>query len=288
MNKETYTVTCINKHTNDISLSELEEILEYNSCPTCAASIDNVDPAELDVECPTCTWQETNNWNDIMGWFYVGCPRCSNNEFESHVHLTGSFYFETELYENVFERVNTQPYKRNERPDHWEIVTHFCERNELISILKNDEIKAFKTGYYSEEAVCLTEIPIAFSDEIRTTHGNYGIAFRKKTIIENGGQPIIHLTDKLIKAQESGSGFVDELKPFVQLLRIPSTAPTQKKSKKVDFLHEREWRVANNIHLNAIKPIGLILPKGSTMKKFSGNNWDLLLKNAFYYGEILD
>lgn len=288
MNQQTYKITCQNKHNVTVTLSELEEILDYNSCPKCTASLTQVDPPELEVECPACTWQETNDWESIIGWFLVGCPRCDKNELKSYVHLKGSFYFETELYENVFEKVDTQKFKLNNRPDYWEIVTHFCSRDEIISILSSNVIRAYNTGYYSKKAICLTETPIAFSDEIRKKHGDYGISFRKKTILKNGGQPIIHLTDELIKVQEQNGGFSDEIKAFIQLLRIPSTSPPHKRAKKVDFLHEREWRIAKTIDLNQIKPIGLILPKGSASLKFSGNNWDSLIEKAFQYGEILD
>lgn len=279
-----YTIACSGGHTLKVGASELEEILEFKLCPNCEKDIIDVDPTEIDIACAMCGWQEFTYWDEVSGWFIDYCPNCSRHGFKQSLHIVGSFHYQTDLYLNMIDYVDVKNYERGQRPDYWEIVTHFCERSELIEIMDLGIIKASATGYFRVPAVCLTEVPIPYSKEIRDVHGDYGIVFRKRIILENGGQPVIHMTDNLIQSQIK-TGFSSETKPFVQLIRIPSIAGN-KRSKRVDFLHEREWRVAGDIDLNQVVPIGIVLPEGSKYEKFSGTKWDDLLKAVYHYGEI--
>lgn len=283
-----YDIKCSNGHELEVGASELEDILTFNLCPKCEKDIVSVIPEEISMECPLCTYDDRTHWSEVVNWFIRDCPNCGKHGFDSSLHINGSFQFETETYENIVDVVNTNPYKKGSRPDYWEIVTHYCTREEFLSILKHGIIRSSETGYFRKKAVCLTETPIAYASEIREVHGNYGIAFRKKQIVENNGQPVIHLTDDLIKAQKNHSDFSDKIKPFIQLLRIPSTAPRSQKAKKVDFLHEREWRVSSDISFNKIKPIGVVLPSGHAYLKFAGTDWEELIGLAYLYGEIRD
>ncbi len=284
--EKTHVVKCSKNHIHKVNISELEEILEWGSCPECGMNIIDVEPPDIEVECPICGFEESENWNSIIGWFYNSCPICEKNDLNSSIHIRGSFYYETEFYDNIATPVEIEKYKRADRPDYWEIVTHFCDRAELLSILRDGKIFARPTGYYGANAVCLTDTPIAYSKEIRNIHGDYGIAFMKRQIIENGGQPVIYLIDRLIESQKAFGGFSDDVKPFITLLRIPKTAPKLVRHRKIDYLHEREWRIAKDIDFDIIKPLGLILPDGSAQLKIAGNEWEILLKHIYKYGEI--
>lgn len=199
---DSYTVTCKNGHNFDLSVSELEEVLKWGNCPKCSANIGSVDPPETQVVCAFCGWEETNDWESAVGYFFSGCPRCSREgEGECNsdsVHIAGSFYNKVDFFEYYKGKISGKEFVRLDRPDYREIVIHFCKRDELISILDTQKALAKPTGYYRLPAVCLSEVPLIYSSELRKRHGDYGLAFRKKEILEYGGQPAIYLTDNLI------------------------------------------------------------------------------------------
>jgi hypothetical protein len=63
--------------------------------------------------------------------------------------------------------------------------------------------------------------------------------------------PALYLSEDRIKAQR----WHDDLKPLVNLLRIPSASPG---SKKWDFLHEREWWTPRDIVFKETDPFAVI------------------------------
>lgn len=281
-------VECKAKHITKLSLAEFEEVLECGGCPKCGADLADVDPGTFEVECINCTWSEENDWHTISAWLDQGCPRCGPElEQYSPLHIVGSFYHKIAHYDEYARKIPATKLQRATRPDYWEIVIHFCKLVEFVSILKNGTINANPTGYYGVPAVCFTETPLILCGEIRRTHGDYGIAFRKSEVIKHGGNPALYLQDDLIKSQSRHGGFADEVKPFVNLLRIPATAPPFKRKKKVDFLHEREWRMPGHVSLNAVLPVGLVFPHISTSQKFMGAYGDNLIEYAYKYDEIV-
>lgn len=270
----------------DLSLTEFEDVLDSGRCPDCGEAIVTVVPDTFEVECVNCTWSEENDWTAISAWLDQGCPRCGPAlEIYSPLHIVGSFYHKVAVYDEYGNIIRAKTFERSARPDYWEVVIHFCKRQEFLSILKNGKIKACPTGYFYKPAVCFTETPLIHCGEIRNVHGPYGIAFRKSEIIKHGGNPALYLQDTLIQAQEQNGEFCDEIKPFINLLRIPATAPRNRKQKRVDFLHEREWRLASAVELDKVKPLGLVFPEG---KKFTGPYGKDLLDYAYKYDEIVD
>jgi hypothetical protein len=147
------------------------------------------------------------------------------------------------------------------------------------------------TGFYVHtkpklaRAVCLTEAPIDECGELAQTHGAYGYVFAKKHILGVGGAPAMYLTEAQIRAQERRSGFAPGLIPLVNLIRIPSAHPGKR---KVDYLHEREWRVPGDIDLKEVIPFGVIIPGRSGYEKFRGPDWETLLRAAAHYEEMND
>lgn len=280
--EEIYQVECKSKHELELSTSELEEVLEWGNCPGCGADIESVVPEEIEVKCAVCTWQETNDWEAVMQSLWSGCPRC-----KSRLHIAGSFYEQVAIYDEYARKNKASKYLKGKRPDYWEIVIHFCKKAELASILASQHINANPTGCFKVPAVCLTEVPLVYSGPIRKIHGNCGIAFRKSEVLKYGGQPAVYLVDVLIKAQNMHGGFCCSIKPFINILRIPSIAPSSTVVTKIDFLHEREWRVPKDIDLNVLHPLGLIFPEGKSTEKFSGPNADTLIHYAYKYGELI-
>ncbi len=280
-----YKIECLNKHIIDVNESELDEILEFNLCPQCDAQLKSVNPGNINVGCTMCSWEESTPWEEVGNYVYTGCPNCGKHIPDSNIHIIGSFFYRIYEYLDHTGGKSTAAQKRKDRPDYWDILIHFCSRDELASILKDNTIRASNTGLYSKKAICFTETPIVYSKEIRKRHGDYGIAFEKKQILENGGQPIIHVTDFLRTEQEKNGGFAESVKPFLQLIRTPQTTNT---GKYFNFMHEREWRVATDLDLRKVKPMGIILPRGYDPLKFSGDGWEKLIEAAYKYGEISD
>ena len=281
-----YKIECLNRHIIDVNESELDEILEFNLCPQCDGELKRVDPENIDVGCTMCGWEESTPWQEVGNYVYTGCPNCGRYIPDSNVHVLNSFFYKTYEYLDHAQIKDTEGFKRKDRPDYWEILTHFCSRDEFISILNDNQIKASPTGYYKKDAICFTETPIVYASEIRKKHGDYGFSFEMNSILENGGQPVIHITDNLRHKQEYGKGFAEELKPFIQLLRIPQIAPIYANLKRYNFMYEREWRLPNDLDLNEVKPVGIILPEGYDSSKFSGTGWEELLNAAYHYREI--
>ena len=152
--------------------------------------------------------------------------------------------------------------------------------------MENQKIKAMPTGYFGAPAVCLTDAPSKFGHEFKHRYGPFGIAFRKRDIISGGGGPSVYLLDKVIKKQNESCGFVPSLLPFLNVLRIPATAPKHIKAKRVDYLHDREWRFPGDIDFEHIEPIGIILPEGIPAEKFRGPDGEKLISIAWRYNEI--
>lgn len=286
-----YKTLCKNKHYVNLTSSELEESLSYNMCNECGDEIILVNPSNIEIACAGCGWENVEDWKDVLSWLNSSCPTCSeDNNREGDIHIKDSFDYSLEWYSSNHKELKT----RNKRIDYWEYVIHFCELYEFISIFDNNIIKASNTGYFNVPAICLTETPILHSRDIRDVHGEYGICFKKSDIIKYGGAPALYITDNIIQVQKQ-VGFSDEIKPFVTLLRIPSTSPECAYQKKIDYLHEREWRVPKDIKIlsskssysdDGIFPVGLVFPEGSINEKFEGEYEEKLILLNGIYGEI--
>jgi len=194
-------ITCENSHRLFPSTDELEEILEMTSCPLCWGEIGSINPPTVEIGCPICNWTDSVNLDDAICWLHEGCPNCEKIEEEhSKVYLLGSSRFNLsgmQAYRS-FSVKDVTSLTKNGRTDYWEILIHFCQIDELISILDQRKILASTTGYYKLPAVCLTETPIEFAKDIRKIHGEFGVAFRKGDIIRNGGMPALYIIESLL------------------------------------------------------------------------------------------
>jgi hypothetical protein len=218
-----------------------------------------------------------------------GCGSCANRGLSGSFHIPESRFYEIAGYEWHRDGRDRNKLAREGREDYWEGLIHFCKRPEFVAIFEDGRIKAAATGYYCHTkaskaaAVCLTETPLDQCKELTDTHGPYGYVFSKRDIIRSGGAPAIYLPVDLIRAQERAGGFAPELIPFVNLIRIPSVHPGKS---KIDYLHEREWRVAGDIDLKTVVPFGVIIPGRTDYEKFRGPGWETLLAAASRFEEI--
>jgi hypothetical protein len=279
-------IECSKGHSEKVSLDDLSEILESCTCPECGAEIAAIEPREIEIECVNCLWSEHADWKDISLWLDQSCPRCSPHlERPYPLRIVGSHGHQIASYEEFGEIKNANKLLRNGRADYWELCVHFCQEPEFLSILEAGVIRAARIGYFRLPAVCFTEIPLSCSDELCEKQGGFGLAFRKSTLLKHKGAPVQYQTDALIKAQMK-KGFCVELQPFINLLRIPSIAPSNRKSSRFDFLHEREWRISSDVQLKVIKCEGLIIPDEIRKQRFRGKYGRLILDYASRYGEI--
>lgn len=284
-----YQVSCPNGHSKTVDIDELAELLEDQNCfqDGCSEPLSKVDPEELSVECTDCGWQEHCDWRTATGWLWSDCPRCiSNTETEGHIRIVGTLAHAVGEYESFAPKVKVDNFRREDRPDYWELVAHYTRRDAFISILKNKKIEARNTGYFHVPSVCFTDVPVEFNTETKRTYGEYGLVFRKSDIITAGGGPVIYLSDQLIQSQKP-LGFADAMKPFVNLVRLPATAPSGVKARRVNFLHDREWRFPSDLKLDSVVPVGLILPSRAKEKgRFRGPDGRYMIESAWEYGEI--
>lgn len=287
MAENDYLVICEKGHERQVSIDEIEEILDSERCPVCEAPIAELQPSELQVECIECGWEEQGDWKDVMAWLWIECPRCqSNTQTSGDIRIVGSHSHAVGEYQNFCEHADIKKYLRNGRDDYWELVIHYTLRKNFLEIIENQKIKAMPTGYFGTPAVCLTDAPSKFGHEFKHRYGPFGIAFRKRDIISGGGGPAVYLLDNIIKEQKESFGFAPSLLPFLNVLRIPTTAPKHLKAKRVDYLHDREWRYPGDIDFELIEPVGIVLPEGIPADKFRGPDGKKLISIAWRYNEI--
>lgn len=287
MDEKEYLVTCKAGHKQKMSADEISEVIEYPHCQkrNCDAEIIDVEPKEIKLECVECGWEESSLWNEAYYW--EECPRCrSNTDTCGDIQVVGTRSHSVKEYLNFAPHTDSRPYIRKDRPDYWEVVIHYTSEDYFLKIMKEQKIKASSTGYFGLPAVCLTEAPIKFNKEFKKRYGEYGIAFKKSDIIRSGGGPAVYLIDSVISSQNTNHGFDDSLKPFVNVIRIPTTAPIHKSQKRVDYLHDREWRYPSDIDFTAVPPIGLIIPRNSAKRIFYGPDGDKLVSLAWDIKEI--
>jgi hypothetical protein len=151
--------------------------------------------------------------------------------------------------------------------------------------MEEERIRAQNTGYFGVPAVCMTEAPVHFNEEFLHRYGSYGIVFRKGDVIRAGGGPAVYLLDCILEAQKE-YGFHDKFKPFLNVIRLPGIAPREKVKKKVDYLHDREWRFPTDVEFAKLSPLAVILPPESGLSTFSGPGGKALLKIAWKFKEI--
>ena len=260
---------CSSEHFQTLTPSQFADAVHWNDflCPVCE---EELTISGLDLECYICGAEiEFNDVSEIRHWLGERCPYCAGSKYCDAdfycIVIRGSW---TELFQSYdwFERGKSpRPLERENRTDYWEGVVHFCQADEFISIYKERRIKAEPTGLYNKrspsesKAVCFTEATEPNWDEIKAKHGDYGFVFRKRDIIKLGGAPAIYLPQTVIDDLKATRQEIPrKLWPYLSKLKIPSVS---KDGRKHDFLHEREWRVPQDIDFEKVSPFAVTFPK---------------------------
>jgi hypothetical protein len=125
------------------------------------------------------------------------------------------------------------------------VVQPFEVLREILTsgVLRGSGNEGYVKG--TQRAVCLSEIPLSalhhFADPPTETNEKgkyrfYGLAFSKQSIFEAGGRPVIYLPDN------EGEWIPEEQK----------WRHVRYEHGKVDWTHEREWRVPGDLNLTKL------------------------------------
>jgi hypothetical protein len=130
----------------------------------------------------------------------------------------------------------------------------------LKEILTSGIIRASgNEGYVkgSRPAVCLSEIPFSAMHQFATPPSEekaryrfYGVAVSKRSVFEAGGRPVIYLPD-------------------AEAAWIPAEEKWRhvRFDERVDFTHEREWRVQGDLDLKNVRGLYLIVWSATEAKE---------------------
>ena len=253
-----YEVKCKDGHSQNLTATEMEQLIQSSEheCPDCKKPL--LIPS-LGLECFICSSMFlVSSLEDAKDTISTGCMDCQEREFDDDsIHINNSWmYFESVYQWTLNNNLDEERLKRKGRTDFWEAVIHFCKPHEFASIYKEGTIKAGKTGYFRIPAVCLTEIPAGNWKDHQVYHGDFGFVFLKRDLIAAGGGPAVYLSDELIRAQNANGGFCEEIRPFLNLLRVSSVSSEKRRH---DFMHEREWRLPNDLLLESTQPYAIIV-----------------------------
>lgn len=143
----------------------------------------------------------------------------------------------------------------------------------LLKILEEKKIigSTTETGFIigNKPTVCLQEAPLnAIAEnlmyekklreetECKVRYSAFGVRFNKAWIYKKGGRPVIYEDKNLMK----------ELLPESEYWRIVNYDLSDKKH-MIDWTHEREWRVPDNIEFE-YKDIEVLVSSNTYYKKF--------------------
>lgn len=171
------------------------------------------------------------------------------------------------------------------RPDFSEYVVHFTKdalprcatrrkkdkrianiakqnaKERLFSILKEQQIYATIMPWTDNPAICFTECTWSSLLIHANKYSCYGIGFKKSFLFNNGGGPVIYLRQDLWLKQKEliGNGkqfFHPRLGAFITPFNPDYASDAYKKEywkdTPIDYTHEREWRVPDNLNFNYI------------------------------------
>ncbi|WP_437193282.1 hypothetical protein [Planctomicrobium sp. SH527] len=248
--------------------SEFESFLNGDDfhCSSCG---DEMSATGYRIYCYICDMEvEGYSLSQIPLLLQERCASCAgreewNADFYS-ICIAGSWFAEFDMYDWSMTPKQADDLKRKGRTDYWEGLVHFCSAEEFVSIYKERCIRSSSTGLYNKrnptesKAVCLTETTVQNWQEIKDVHGEYGFVFRKSEVIGLNGAPVISLPQSVIDTMKMKNETIPKtLWPYLTKLSLP----TARSQKKIDFLHEREWRVPSDMRFDEITPYAVVFPK---------------------------
>ena len=124
-------------------------------------------------------------------------------------------------------------------------------KDKLVSILKEKVIYTSTMPWTSCEAVCFTECPWTSFIEHSKSYSPYGIGFSKKFIYGKHGAPAFYLrSDIFLSLKTNQKEMWNDSIGYLITPFQPSYMPPRiktKLNKTVDYTHEREWRMNENL-----------------------------------------
>lgn len=274
---------CEKGHSRLLTATELEFLIRSGEfgCNRCSRQVDLLEPDEIALECRICSDVfEEQGLEAAQLTIESDCPSCKHRDFnDDSIHVPTSWESLEGSYEWMRSGKDGKPLRRPGRTDYWEGVIHFCSATEFAQIQESGRVKASPTGYFKVPAVCLSEATEGGWSELRNLHGEFGYVFHKRDLLKIGGGPAVYLNPKTLAAQNR-KGFADQVKPFVNVLRTYANAPGKR---RYDYLHEREWRTAEDIVLRDTRPYAVIRGEFD----ISTPGWDHIFGALIQYEELL-
>lgn len=175
---------------------------------------------------------------------------------------------------------------RGNRPDFSEYLSHFTKdgdfcngeqvadiadfrkmtaRERLCSILEMKTLKTSVMPWTQTHGICFTECPWSSLLVHTKQYSSYGIGFTKEFIYRKGGSPVFYVRFKMLNAIRNN---ISDNRTKNELLKFLTpyspefdTDYAKKKYKRVDYTHEREWRMSVNLHFEYEDIAFLIIEK---------------------------
>lgn len=163
----------------------------------------------------------------------------------------------------------------------------------LISMLEAKRILATPMPWTGNPAVCFTECTWVSLLDHSKRYSPFGIGFSKAFLFATGGAPAIYLRPDLQEWQRQHGGFDDRVWPFVTPF-APNYAPLEKKKsdawhrfkQHLDYSHEREWRVPDNLGFGAADVSFVIVDTYADMAGFPRKLKDAIGRKKFLIMDI--
>lgn len=156
-------------------------------------------------------------------------------------------------------------------------------RGRLRSILNENKINVTPMPWLNAFATCFTECTWASLLHHARQYSSYGIGFSKSYLFNKGGGPVFYLRPDLFEEQKNyfkdnnGNGlayckkFASFLTPFAPKYADANFPQNISKVKTpLDFSHEREWRLTEDLTFNYSEISFVIVADNSDLSFFSG------------------
>jgi hypothetical protein len=248
--------------------SEFESFLNRDEF-TCSSCGEELSASGYHLKCYICDTEcDGHSLSQLPLLLQERCESCAGREESDadvySIRIVGSWTAEFDTYDWSMTPKEANDLKRKGRTDYWEGLVHFCSAEEFVAIYKDRCIRASSTGLYNKrnpsdtKAVCLTEATVENWQEIKDVYGEYGFVFRKSEVIGLNGAPVITLPQSVIDAMKAKNEAIPKtLWPYLTKLSLPAS----RSQKKVDHLHEREWRMPSDMRFDDITPYAVVFPK---------------------------
>jgi len=171
-------------------------------------------------------------------------------------------------------------------PQETKDIAALSARERLFQILTGRTIRATRMPWTNKPAVCFTECTWTSLFAHANHYSRYGLGVRKEFLFAAGGGPAIYMPPALLERQKLhvGAGlepFDEQLYSFLTPFAPPYMPKTYEQKywsgkKKVDFSHEREWRVPHDLTFDLPKVNFVIVDTYEDMAKAPKNLKDAI------------